>query len=200
MVESTHLGAADDWYDGAVPHNARIDPGAYLESTFSFVRYRSRAELGFSMEVGAHAYLGCMFDVGPSGRLLVGEYALLNGVWVMCDAEVVIGDHALVSWNVVIMDSHRAPRESSRRRAELEAVPRRPGRQHGPGENPRPVLIGRASWIGFDVTVMPGVTIGEGSVVGARSTVFSDIPPFVVAGGNPAKVIRSLTATERQGR
>jgi acetyltransferase-like isoleucine patch superfamily enzyme len=60
----------------------------------------------------------------------------------------------------------------------------------------RPIHIGRAAWIGFDSCVLPGVTIGEGAVVGARSVVTSDVEPFTIVAGNPARVIRRLTEAE----
>jgi acetyltransferase-like isoleucine patch superfamily enzyme len=47
-------------------------------------------------------------------------------------------------------------------------------------------------WIGFDACVLPGVTIGEGSVVGAKSVVNENVPPYTVVAGNPARVIRQL--------
>jgi len=56
----------------------------------------------------------------------------------------------------------------------------------------RPVRIERNVWIGFDSCVLPGVTIGQGSVVGARSVVAEDVPPYAVVAGNPARVIRLL--------
>lgn len=53
-----------------------------------------------------------------------------------------------------------------------------------------PIVIGSGAWIAADVFVGPGVSIGEGAVVGARASVFSDVPPWTVVGGNPARVIR----------
>lgn len=51
-------------------------------------------------------------------------------------------------------------------------------------------VIGNDVWIGQNVTVMPGVHIGDGAIVGTNSTVASDIPPYCIAAGNPAKIIR----------
>ena len=55
-----------------------------------------------------------------------------------------------------------------------------------------PVKIGKNCWLGAGVAVLPGVTIGDGSVIGAGSVVTKDIPPFVVAYGNPCKVVREI--------
>lgn len=51
-------------------------------------------------------------------------------------------------------------------------------------------VVGNDVWIGENVTVMPGVKIGDGAIIGKNSTVASDIPPYTVAAGNPAKVVR----------
>lgn len=53
-----------------------------------------------------------------------------------------------------------------------------------------PVHIGRHAWIGGNTTILPGVAIGEGAVIGAGSVVTKDIPAYTVAVGNPAKVIK----------
>jgi putative colanic acid biosynthesis acetyltransferase WcaF len=54
-----------------------------------------------------------------------------------------------------------------------------------------PITIGERVWITADVFVGPGVTIGDGAVVTARSSVFEDIPPWMVASGNPAVPVKS---------
>lgn len=51
-------------------------------------------------------------------------------------------------------------------------------------------VVGNDVWIGQNVTIMPGVHIGDGAIIGTNATVASDIPPFSVAVGNPARVIR----------
>lgn len=53
-----------------------------------------------------------------------------------------------------------------------------------------PITIGERVWITADVFVGPGVTIGDGAVVTARSSVFSDLPPWMVSRGNPAVPVR----------
>jgi putative colanic acid biosynthesis acetyltransferase WcaF len=53
------------------------------------------------------------------------------------------------------------------------------------------IIIGAQAWMATDVFVAPGVTIGDGAVIGARSSVFNDLPPMMVCVGNPAKPVKS---------
>jgi len=59
------------------------------------------------------------------------------------------------------------------------------------------IVIGDNCWLGGSVTVCPGVTIGEGCVIGAGSVVTKDIPPYSVAVGNPCRVIRQITEADK---
>ncbi|CAN0589497.1 unnamed protein product [Laminaria digitata] len=51
-------------------------------------------------------------------------------------------------------------------------------------------VVGNDVWMGYESLVMPGVKIGDGSIIASRSVVSSDVPPYAIVGGNPAKVIR----------
>jgi galactoside O-acetyltransferase len=64
----------------------------------------------------------------------------------------------------------------------------------------RPVRIDNKAWVGARTIVLKGVTIGEGAIIGAGSVVTGDVPPWTLAAGNPARIIRSLTDEERRGR
>lgn len=164
----------DDWYPGAIPDNISIDPEASVTSSYSFIRYRSEEEVG--LRVGRGALLdGSTLDIGPRGKVVIGEYAMVTSAFLMCDTEIEIGPYAMVSWDVVLMDTYRLPASSAACQ-----------------DHARPVRLGPGSWVGFEACVLPGVTIGEGSIVGARSVVTGDVPPFVVVAGNPAQVVKQL--------
>jgi acetyltransferase-like isoleucine patch superfamily enzyme len=185
-----------DWYGGRIPENVFIHENAYLETTYSFQRFQSRIPQALKIGAGSSIYLGVMFDLGEKASMNIGDYVLMNGARIICDCEITIGDYSLISWNVVMMDTYRIPFETAARRVALEeAAVSTPRRAAGPSPA-RPIRIGQNVWIGFDSCILPGVTIGDGAVVGARSVIVEDVPPLSIAVGNPARVIRRIEEGE----
>ena len=182
-----------DWHPGTIPANVVADPTAYVGTSYSFLRFRSREPVG--LRIGRAATLAdlTILDVGPRGRIVIGDYALVNGALILCDGEVTIGDHVLIGWDVVLMDTYRVPFDVVRRRHALERVARERPRRLATDVPSRPIRIARNVWIGFEACVLPGVRIGEGAVVGARAVVTEDVPPGAVVAGNPARVVRWQT-------
>ena len=58
------------------------------------------------------------------------------------------------------------------------------------------IVIGNSVWLGYDSLILPGVTVGDGSVVGARSVVTKNVPPYTIVAGNPARIIKRLFTDE----
>jgi acetyltransferase-like isoleucine patch superfamily enzyme len=130
--------------------------------------------------------LGALCHVGDGSRLRahegtlrIGSKAVLAGrVRVNCYLDVSIGSKALVADDVYITDfDHRF--------ADLTL----PIKDQGIVK--APVRIGADSWMGTKATVLRGVDVGDGSVIAANSAVTRDIPPYSVAAGVPARVVRS---------
>src|SRR6266567_1967507 len=183
-----------DWYPGVIPKNVRIDPTAYIGSTYCFGRFRSEHRVGAS--IGKAAMLDAsVLDVGPVGKVIIEEYAMVTQAYIICDSEITIGAYSLIAWNAVLMDHYRTRADFYHPGTNDAAVAiARCGMGDEPSAAARPIRLGRNAWIGFEACVLPGVKIGEGSIVAARSVVVHDVPPFVIVAGNPARIVRELPA------
>ncbi|MDD1781351.1 sugar O-acetyltransferase [Enterovibrio sp. ZSDZ35] len=117
----------------------------------------------------------------------IGESVFMNFNCTILDvAPVTIGDRVMMASNVQLLTATH-PLDVQRRVRELV-------------EYGLPITIGNNVWLGGGVIVLPGVTIGENSVIGAGSVVTKDVPANVIAVGNPAKILRALTEEEREDR
>ena len=128
-----------------------------------------RIEPPFRCDYGFHISLGGSF------------YANYNLTVLDC-APVIVGHHVFVGPKVGIYTA----------RHPLDAALRREG-----WEDARPVIIGDDVWIGGSAVILPGVTVGSGTVIGAGSVVTRDVPGGVVAAGNPCRVLRPLEKSDR---
>jgi acetyltransferase-like isoleucine patch superfamily enzyme len=182
-----------DWYEGLVPESAILDDECHVESSYQFLLDRSQPPYGVRVHRGASVHGLTAFDLGPRGRLTFGAFSITNGTQFVCDEEITIGTGCMLGWNAVIMDTRRAPVESFARRAALEGVPDAVPRRLLADVPTAPVRIGSNVYIGFDAMVMPGVTIGDGAVVGSRSAVFDDVEPHTMVVGNPARAVKHLS-------
>ena len=142
--------------------------GSRLES-----RVRIDEKASFSMGGGTVSY-GCDIEVFPGGNLSIGEGFFANiGLTLICAGEIKIGNGVTLGRNVTIRDyqgDHWMNKEGYR--------------------TINPVTIGDHVWLCEDSAVMPGVTIGSGSVVASHSLVTKDVPPNTLVAGIPARVIQ----------
>ena len=100
-----------------------------------------------------------------------------HGLTVLDGNKVSFGDHVLVGPNCGFYTAGHP----------LDAALRKQGLEYA-----RPITVGNNVWIGGNVCVLPGVTIGDNAVIGAGSVVTHSIPPNVLAAGNPCKVIKQI--------
>lgn len=109
-------------------------------------------------------------------------YANFNLV-IVDDIDVYIGENVMIAPNVTITPTGHP----------VDPELRRPGTQFS-----IPVTIGNNVWIGSNAVILPGITIGDNSVIGAGSVVTHDIPKNVVAVGNPCRVLREINEHDKE--
>ncbi len=135
--------------------------------------------IGDDVEIFGHLGVtsGRIFD---RPRLVIGDRVNVgHDIQIVVNKEVIIGDEVNIAGGVRILDTDSHPRDTEARA----------GGQPPPVEEIRPVHIGNRAWLGRSCFIMKGVTVGEGAVIGANSVVVTDIPPYAVAMGNPARVV-----------
>lgn len=109
-------------------------------------------------------------------NISVGKNVFINsGCRFQDQGGITIGDGTLIGHNVVLATLNHDLDPSKRSNL-----------------HPAPIVIGKNVWIGSNSTILPGVTIGDGAVVAAGAVVTKDVPPNVVAGGVPAKIIKKI--------
>jgi len=128
--------------------------------------------------VGSRTSVQPPFACDYGSNVSIGDDVYVNFNCVILDcAPVTIGDGAQIASGVQLLAADH-PRDPEVRRQLLESA--------------RPISIGSNVWIGAAAIVLPGVTVGDDSIIGAGSVVTRDIPPGVVAVGNPCRVVREL--------
>jgi virginiamycin A acetyltransferase len=135
-----------------------------------------------------------------SGDVEIGRYSTFNGPGSDITAKlhkVTIGNFCSIARNCTIQEfNHVMDRCSTYYifRNLIDAEHRQSciwnGSEEKDIESRGPIAIGHDVWIGAQVVILSGVTIGNGAVVAANATVASDVPPYAIVGGTPARVLR----------
>lgn len=121
--------------------------------------------------------LGVILEVrSAQAHIRLGDRVFINDwVYIAADQEISIGRDSLLSWGVSVFDTNMHGLDGDR--------------------GARPVSIGEHVWIGAKAMILPGVSVGDGAVIGAGSVVTRDVRPGMLAVGNPATELRTVTWT-----
>lgn len=113
----------------------------------------------------------------PGSELILGASFINSNCKIRCHNHIEIGDDCAISHDFTVMDSDAHALNGNR--------------------NTKPVIIKDHVWIGTRVTILSGVTVGEGSVIAAGAVVKDDVPPYSLVGGVPAKILQKNIKWEK---
>lgn len=160
---------------------ARLLLAPLPDYSFTRVRVHVLRLAGFKAISSKATMWGLPTITGPDNiyaRLKIGDVSRFNiGCLFNLGADITIGDNVAFGHNVTILTETHEIGPSSSRSGPLIA---------------KPVKIGHGCWIGANATILPGVTIGDGTIIAANALVTKDIPANTVAAGMPARVVRQL--------
>ena len=131
---------------------------------------------------------GCIHRGSRSATITIGDHVGMSSPCIRINERLTIGNHVNFGGNCTIMDTDVHQLDYLARRGERPASPD----DIATTVRSAPVTIEDDVWLGANVIVLKGVTIGARSVIGAGSVVTKSIPADCIAGGNPCKVIKSL--------
>lgn len=135
-------------------------------------------------KVGDHCWIEPNFRCDYGTQISIGDHFYANYDCIFLDvAPITIGSHVFLAPRVSLYTAGH-PIDAGVRNTELEFG--------------HPITIEDNVWIGGDVTVLPGVTIGAGTIVAAGSVVTKDLPSGVIAAGNPCRVLRAITDADQE--
>jgi len=156
--------------------------------------------------VGTNSVLHCHIILEREiGEVRIGSNTYIGASQLICGRQIIIGSNVLIAWGCTIVDHDSHSVLWIERQNDVRLW--REGLLGGIGAAASikdweivpmsPVYIADNSWIGFNSIILKGVTIGQGAVVGAGSVVTKNVPEWTVVAGNPARIIREISANER---
>lgn len=164
-------------------HCTRYGRNVHTDIYIHWITGRGKLIVGDNVLLSGKISIGFASSYSSMPELLIGNHVFIgHGASITIGKRVSIGDHCYIAGGAAIMDSSGHPIDPEMRRKGMPALM----------EDVKPVTIEKDVWIGMRSVILPGVTIGDGSVVGACSVVTKDVPPYVVVAGNPARVITKI--------
>jgi acetyltransferase-like isoleucine patch superfamily enzyme len=156
------------------------------------VRGKHLINVGNGLTTGFNCRIDAYTDSNKKSVINIGRNVQINDyVHIGAVESIEIGDNVLIASKVFITD-HNHGNYSGENQDSPNSIPQ---------ERPiysKAVRIENNVWLGEFVSVLPGVTIGEGSIIGTMSVVNKDIPPFTIAVGSPAKVIKKYNHSTKK--
>ena len=176
------------WYHFRFRKQALIDPKTVIQSEARIINVlqdKHKIQIGSFTTIRAELLL-----YAHGGEISIGQYCYVGKgtrIWSCC--HIKIGDRVLIAHDVNIHDNISHPLESNLRHQHYKHIATIGHPKNGLDLREKPILIDDDAWIGFGSSILRGVTIGKGAIVGACSVVTKNVLPYTIVAGNPAQVI-----------
>jgi acetyltransferase-like isoleucine patch superfamily enzyme len=188
-----------DWYSHGIPSNICMADNVYIDTSYGFAAFHSKQEEGMFIDEASGCYDRSSFVVSEHGKIQVGKFCILNGTSLICNENISIGNHCMLAWGSVITDTWLTSEASLiDRQIALKKASQNILRPFPVMNNSKPVVLEDNCWVGFGAVIMPGVTLGRGCIVGCKTIVTEDVPPYAIVAGSDAKIVKYLSPDDME--
>jgi acetyltransferase-like isoleucine patch superfamily enzyme len=166
----------------------QVGDNCVIDSSFCFKHYYAKAPVG--MRIGSDVtFWRTSLAVEEGGFVEIGNQCFLANASLVCSERITLGNRVYVAGGVTIADSDFHPLMPAARLADTIALSPMGDRQRRPRVESSPVNVEDDVWIGFNATLLKGITVGAGAVIAPGAVVLRSVPPGAHVSGNPAKIV-----------
>ena len=177
----------DDWCNFPIPTNMEVGENTVIDSSSTFKKFFSKKPLG--LKLGKNITLqSSSLATELEGYIEIGDYSYISGAAIIACEKVIIGKYVYMAGGVTIVDSDFHPLDPGPRLEDTIIISTVGKKMQRPKFAIAPVFIEDDVWIGYNATILKGVTIGHGAIIQPGTVVLRDVPPGAVVSGNPAQI------------
>lgn len=185
----------------------KIHPTAIIAPTAAIKIFNPPVPPQICLEIGEGSHIFSTFALlRPEARIRVGRRSQLGNSQFICADSIEVGDDVLMAWGATVMDNDSHALEWEFRKNDVQQsykdyqvdksnfIKNKDWSHVAMG----PIVIGNKTWVGFNVSILKGVTIGDESVLGAGSVVVRNVSSNTVVAGNPAKAVKCIKRSDNK--
>jgi acetyltransferase-like isoleucine patch superfamily enzyme len=180
----------------------KINPSVIIDPAATIKIANPEKQNKICLEIGENSHIFAIFNIlRPEAKIKIGKRCQIGNVNYVSAKNIEIGDDVIMAWGINILDTdahsiyweERKDDVKKCRKAYRDTKGNDIARYHDWGNiKSEKITVEDKCWIGANVIILKGVTIGEGAIIGAGSVVTKNIKPWHIAGGNPAKHLKKI--------
>ena len=176
-----------DWCAFPTPTNIVVGDNTVIDTSACFRKYNSKLPVG--LRIGSSVTLqDTKLSPDENGYIEIGDYSFISSASLAATEKIIIGNYVYIAGGVTIVDTDFHPLDPAMRMRDTVAISTVGDKSRRPHFDSAPVIIEDDVWIGYNATILKGVTIGKGSIIHPGTVVSKSVPPHSVVAGNPAEV------------